>query len=233
MPIYASSLGGSVNFTNVTVSYSYGLNPVRVNLTRLQRAIARLNQSGNVTLTFASTTSGILEVFNVNYTFAGGNASILVRAHTIDYGTNATRNFTYFYSGWNRTLPPNVRYLEFIPNTATSKNVTPYGQTAARPIFNMSAWNYGAQPFNFSILLNGTDACVNLSIGNTSNRSLAVPLTGPITWRELQNQTVYQARFGFWLWADYQCNSTTWRLWQPRIYYRACAVGSLCSNATS
>ena len=83
---------------------------------------------------------------------------------------NSTLNITLFYSDWDYAFPNNINWLEFIPRTPTSKNVTPFGQTASRPILNITNYGYGGKNSTFSMNLNESYSCVNLSINTTSNK---------------------------------------------------------------
>ena len=33
-----------------------------------------------------------------------------------------------------------------------------------------------------------------------------------------------------WMWADYSCNYTTWKLWEPDLLIRGCCIGCICSE---
>jgi hypothetical protein len=63
-----------------------------------------------------------------------------------------------------------VSTIEFVPKTPQAKNVTPWGQTTSKPIMNITAENYGGA-MNFSWAMPLDSACVNLTIGNSSNKS--------------------------------------------------------------
>jgi hypothetical protein len=135
-----------------------------------------------------------------------------------------------YYSDWDYSFPNYVDYLEFIPNSPTSKNVTPYGQTSNTPIFNVTTHNYGNKNMNLSIYLNETNDCINLTIGTTSTKSAGTQLTNG-TWTDLLTNRVYLNNSGLWMWADYGCTGADWSWWFPDLYFRGCCYGcDVCSE---
>jgi len=140
----------------------------------------------------------------------------------------STLNITNYYSKWNFNFPRYVNYLEFIPKTSTSKNVTPYGQTSNTPIFNLTTYNYGGKNMNLFIYLNETFSCVNLTASITLNKSDGFLLNN--TWKDFKTNLTYLNNSKLWLWADYSCNYTYWRLWKPDIKIRGCCSDCVCSE---
>jgi len=153
--------------------------------------------------------------------------------HTVFASTQSNKsidlNLDVVWSKWNYSFPNATQYFEFIPNTPTSKNVTPYGQTSDDPILNITpqAWD---NLFNFSIYLNDSYNCVNLTV-STDNSKANGSIVTKNSWSEHKwNQTETSPTFGLWFWSDYYCSGTTqWYLWQPYLSLRACGVGTICS----
>lgn len=233
VPVYMYSDGGQMNISSIEVNYTYDPNPVTLD-TDLIAAQLRGQADGfyNLSVTVTSSQQGILQIGSLRYAYAGGNDSVIFRAHNGDYTKNATQNVTFYYSKWNMSYPPAVDYLEFIPKTPTSKNITPYGQATSYPVFNITNAGYGglAGGFDLSMRINESDSCVNITVHDNSSK-----VTGQLlntSWQTiLDNVTSSQ---GIWMWADFGCNSTSWRLWEPDMSLRACANGAeLCSQQVS
>jgi len=233
VPMYVYSTGGTINITGLKLQYDFNINPVVISRTIVE---AFLNGSRNTTtipITFTSSENGTIELKNISYKYAGGNNTIQIIAHTSDYVYNKSIAVTYHHSRWNFSFPRFVSFLEFIPKTPTSKNITPFGQTTNTAIFKMNNLAYGGKNYNFSIYINESMSCVNISAGNSSNSTLKILLT-PTNWTYLSNNITYLQPHNIFLFADYSCNSTTgWRLLKPKIYLRACAEETICSNATT
>ena len=143
-------------------------------------------------------------------------------------------NLINYYSSWDYAFPrASIQNIEFIPSSPTSKNVTPFGQLASTPIFNITMYNYGGKNANLSFSINETHSCVNLSIsnqGNVNNRNYtgsninAWKLNN--TWQEIFTNLEYlNTASKVWMWADYSCNYTTWRQWQPNFDIKVYCVG--------
>lgn len=168
---------------------------------------------------------------NLTILYVGGNDTVSMLLHSLDYSINQTINSTMYYSGWNYSMPKYVDYLEFIPRNSFSKNVSPYGQTTKLPIFNVTMQNFGSVSANFSIKSNETYSCVNLTVSSTYNKSQGKPLNS--SWARLASRLNYMDSVGVWLWADYSCNISAFRLWNPDISMIACCSDcSECSEET-
>ena len=138
-------------------------------------------------------------------------------------------NLTNYYSKWNYNLPYRVNYLEFIPNTPTSKNVTPYGQTSLTPIFNITTMNYGGKNMNLSIYLNESMSCVNLTYSTDQYKSNGTLLTNQ-SWQYFNTNLEYNNVSSLFLWADYSCNYTNWYLFYPELYISGCCEDCVCDR---
>lgn len=234
VPLTVYSSTGSLLFDNVSINYTFTVNPVYVNTSILSAYL--LSHPGNTTipLLFTNSANGTIEVSNVSYKYAGGNATYTVLAHNPSYTINASANVTFFYSKWDYSLAGSISAIEFIPQTSTSKNVTPYRQTSTVPMINVTSYAYNEQGFNFSIYDTMSFSCVNLTVSKTSNKSLGVLLPNN-KWTDLIVNMTPSNSSGLWFWADYNCSAAQWRYWQPNLTFRACATGTnvSCDNSTS
>lgn len=145
--------------------------------------------------------------------------------------TNKTNSLIFFlinyYSKWDYAFPTFIEYLEFIPKTPWTSGVYPYGQTPSKPILNITNYGYGGKDSNFSVYLNESHECVNLTMSLTNNQSDGFILND--TWTNLFEFN-YLNSSSLWMWADYNCTYSTWKLWQPDLYFRNCAEETICSE---
>jgi len=235
VPLYVySGTAGGLNLTNLYILYTgAGWNPVSINITHAQSFLDATSSTwADIPLKFESATNGTLEISDINFDYAGGNQTYEITAHNSDYSAEDKQNATFFYSRFELSFPQHISALEFIPRRPTSKNVTPYGQTATRPVLNVTPKDYDGPGFNFSMYMNETYSCVNLTVGNSSTKS-ASQLLGSETWYDLQLEATDPNYFGLWMWADYACNFTAWRLWEPEFFFRGCCLGCVCDIGVS
>ena len=168
---------------------------------------------------------------DVRYDYAGGNDTILVTAHNADYSISVIREIIYYFSRWGYGFTPQyISYLEFIPRSPTSKNVTPYGQSGSTSILNITNYGYGGKVANLSIYLNDTETnqCVNLTMSLDNNKSNGYQIRE--YWTDLNKSLDYLESVNIWMWADYNCDYSTWRLFDPYLYFRQCANNTICSE---
>jgi hypothetical protein len=146
---------------------------VSINTSLLTRYLERLGvESANIPITVNTTIqNGYILVDDIKLDYLGGNKTIIFLAHSVDYSANESINLTEYYSGYNWTFPSRIYYLEFIPSSPTSKNVTPYGQSATKPIFNITMLNWGGRTMDWSIWLNETYSCVNITASPTPSKA--------------------------------------------------------------
>lgn len=229
-PVYIYSLGGTMNISNISINYSFQVNPVQIAINTTQEF---LNNSVNYTeipITIQSTQQGTIIVNDLRYYYRGGSKNYTVTGHTTDYSANSTLNYRFDYSRWNYSFPPFVEYIEIIPRTSVAKNVTAFGQLDTVPLLNITMLGYGGLQANFSIYFNETHSCTNLTYhtnGTKANGTLA-----SVGWNVIDTNVTYQENIGIWLWADLNCNYSAWRRWQPQMGFRMCANGSLCDAGT-
>ena len=228
VPVYVYSEGGRLSVNNVSVDFTYEVNPVNVSLSGLSQYLSSNNTTGfvDVPLTFYSAQEGIIQINDVKLDYVGGNSTINVTAHNDAYTSVRNVSLILHHSRWNYSFPQNVRSFEFVPQTPSSKQVQPRGQSSSKPFLNITSLAY-SQPFNFSVYVNESYSCVNLTWWNASNYSQSIQANG--TWKDLLRLSLGNSS-GVWVWADYACNYTTWRAWRPQVSLRACAVGSYCDE---
>ena len=377
IPVYVYSVtNGNMTLDSVEINYTHDPNPVILNLALIQAFLNNSVGATEIPITIDSLTAGLISISDIRYDYSGGNDSIEVKAHNVDYGANITFNIINYYSDWSLGLPPSILAINFFPWAPNAKNVTPFGQTDSIGIFNISGENYGGKTFNFSVQIplineerdeeeayacqsgylcdidwghpyravdedfdtlwgsgcnecsawiyenmtyNGADnviwetkfassythawtadidcwsyagdawydladisvpaqttvwtnttihgqclsdgnpiqiktyrpynlagqgylyyyegrilqsnlsdiqGCVNITISNTSNKSDGALLTdfdtNQNTWNYVYAENDYLENFYLWLWADYDCSYTTWQLWEPTYYFKAC-----------
>ena len=223
---------GVMELKDLVVAYDYVVNPIYIAGTLIQEYLESYNSTVgfiDVPIKFESLTNGTIQIEDVAIYYYGGNKTHTITARDNDNTTRTRINLTYYYSRWDYDLPQYIDYLEFIPSTPTTKNVTPYGQTAPHPILNITLYNYGGKNANFSMYLNETYSCVNLTASASNSKSAGTQLTNG-TFIELFTNKSFLSYDSIYMWADYECNFTTWRLWEPEFYFRACCTDCLCSE---
>jgi len=221
---FYSELEGALTLNNISINVTINNNPIVLNKALVESFLVNKTTSTSIPIMIHSDTQGILEVSDVRYDYRGGNKTYNVLAHTPNYTSNISYNITYYYSRWNYSLPRYIDYIEFLPKTPTSKNVSPYGQKNTTPILNITTYFYGSPGgIRLYTYLNESYSCVNLSYSIPTYH-----LSGPFhhdfvngSWVSLGTFSI-NGNAGMWWFADYGCNSTGWSLWYPDVYFRAC-----------
>ncbi|MHA1690046.1 MAG: LamG domain-containing protein [Candidatus Heimdallarchaeaceae archaeon] len=72
------------------------------------------------------------------------------------------------------------------------------------------------------------NVCVNTTISLNNSKDAGWLITNG-TWLELTNLS-YLETTDIYLWADYDCNYSTWRQFQPNYYFRQCVDGGFCNT---
>ncbi len=224
--IVSSDSVGQVNLDAMNLTYDP--NPIILNITYVQNFLDASSGFVNFSIPFAGSDGGggNITIEHLHFDYSGGNKTYVVIAHNDDYSINTTRNLTYYYSRWDYEFPKYVDFLEFIPDTPTSKNVTPYGQTTT-PIMNITNYGYGGKDINLSVYLNETLSCVNLTMSLTENKSDGFIINN--SWQNLIDLS-YLGNTNIFMWADYECSYTSWYLFNPYLYYRQCCKDCICSE---
>jgi len=214
-----------INWINIT----YDPNPVFINTTFIQDYLNNYGEGiTNFTIPLRSQ-EGSVNITNLNYNYAGGNETIKVTAQNNDNSLNLTRYVTFYYSRWDYSFVPNlVDFLEFVPDSPSKNNVTPYGQSDINPIINITNYGYGGKDSNLSVYLENTSNCVNLTISTTNSKSDGYQLNE--SWEEIVSNKEYLNTTNIWMWADYDCSYNNWRLFNPNLYFRQCANNTYCSE---
>ncbi|GAG21844.1 unnamed protein product, partial [marine sediment metagenome] len=221
MQAFSNTLG-TMTFDDIRINYTHNPNPILLNITLVQSYLDNSENFTTIPINIKSDGVGNITVDDLKYDYAGGNSSVIVRAHKNDYSVNVTNNITYYYSGWNGVFPDKVSFIEFIPDTSTSKNVTPWKQTSSTPIINFTSTAYGGKTLDFSVLMNDSESCINTTITDANNKT-AGSLLVLNTFVNLTTSKSYLTTFGMWGWDDYACStSASWDLFDPWYYLRAC-----------
>ena len=227
IPISVSSdSAGILNFTSTNTTHE--IRDISLNETELNTFLAENSNSTipiNVTAIFNGndlTIDGLI----INY--LGGNSTVEILAHNLDYSKIDFLNITYYYSRWDYEWgPPGVEWLYFPATSYTDTNVQPYGQTSTQPIWNITNYGYGGRNATLSLYLNDSVDCVNTTLsldGNKSNGFFVNESWVNITTLEyLETADIY-------LWADFECNYSQWVVFQPVYTFRQCANETICSE---
>jgi len=230
-----------------TPSYTdYCLFPIRmkvdsagyVNISKINMSSDILTGNFIVNSTPINCTTASCEV-KLNFTWDNGNnlyvapylayygqGNVTVYARTSDITINTT--VVMWYSNFNQSLPYKVSYLEFIPRSPTSKNVTPYGQTNLVAIYNLTMLNKGQKNMNISVMVNESN-CVNFTVSSTNNKSQGTLLGSPNQWYTIFSNKEYNNKSRVWMWADYNC-TPGWDVWTPDILFKGCAFNTTCND---
>lgn len=184
---------------------------------------------------------------NISWIENNGDANVTLRSMELEYvgegnvtftsrdqstNENVSRVAEYYYANWNYTFPKYISYLEFIPKKPTQANVSPFGQTNNIPILNFTMLNLGSKQMNFSMLINESYSCVNLTISLNKNKSSGIKLTSG-TWVNLSLNKDPYTTVPVWMFADLGCNATSWQLWEPEFFFRGCSDNTICSSEYS
>ncbi len=229
-----SDTAGLIELSGINLTYDP--NPVWLNSSLIQTFLDTYGSgSTNFSISLVadnSTANSAITIDDIIFNYAGGNKTYEVKAHNEDYTINVSRNLTYYYSRWDYNFVPSyVDYLEFIPSSPIAKNITPFGQSFSRPILNLTNYGYGGKNINLSIYLSDTLSCVNLTMSLTQNKTDGYWINE--SWVELNSNISYLTTTNISMWADYDCSYTTWRLFNPSLYFRQCCDDCFCSEDLS
>jgi hypothetical protein len=210
--------GGTIGLSNLNITEN--INPIPLNYTYIQ------NQSTitiNTTFLTIGTGNVTYKYFIMDY-YGSKNISVIGEAPG-----NIT-NLTMFvkYSKFNISLPYTwTNYIMFMPKTNDSKNVTPYGQSNTIPIEFIKGLAYEegmvlGLKVNQS-LTTGIPECVNLTIANISNRTLAMNLS--FNYQIFNNLSTPIANTSGWMWADLnQCNASIKSIYVKQLSVKSCCL---------
>ena len=233
--ISSESIG---TITMEAINLTYDPNPVVLNITNLTKILGNSTNFTTFRIPISAKNSttenySIVTVDDLKYDYAGGNFSVNITAHDSNYLINITREIFFYYSRWDFKFVSNfISFLEFIPPSPSSKNVTPFGQSSwpnSKPILNITNYGYGGIDADLSIYLNDTFSCVNLTMSITENKTGGSIIND--SWLNLSLSTSYLETTSIYMWADYDCSFNNFTLWQPYLFFRQCAEGvNFCSE---
>ncbi len=213
------------------INLTYNPNPISLNASKIQSYLGLGGGFINFTIPISYNNNTEIDasviIDDLRYDYAGGNKTVIISAYDITNILNATKQIIYYYSRWDYFFVPRfINWLEFIPSTPTSKNITPSGQTPVIPILNITNYGYGGKNTNLSIYLNETLSCVNLTMSLT-NKSDGFIIND--SWQNLTGLTYLQT-VNISMWADFGCNYANWYLFDPYLYFRQCCFGCYCGE---
>ena len=226
--LYSDSRGEvTLNVFNLT----YNPNPIILNTSSIQDFLDNSLGISNFSIAIG-TYAGNITFDEIKYDYAGGNDTINITVHSPDYiGYLNQTNITLWYSSWKYNFPYSwADIIFFLPRTNNSKNISAYGQTAIKPIYNITTTNYGGRNLNLSIKLNQTHSCLNVSWNLSGTKKLGNVLNS--TYQEFTTNLEYLNNTKIWFWADLnECNPEDNWILRPYIqiqsYCKGCYFGGV------
>jgi len=231
VPLYFTSASiGILQLSNISIQYSYDPNPVTLDDSLVSSFLEDSSGFADIPITFESTKNGTLEISNIKFDYKGGNKTYNILAHSDDYSVNKSYTATYYFSRWDYNLPANIDSIDFYAYSPVVTNIEPFGQSSSIPIMNITSEAYDGPGINFSVLLNQTHSCVNMTIQPNSTK-VSNNVMANYTWTTMKSNLAEGSSFGLWMWVDMNCNYLNWQTWEPIRHYRACCVGcDICSE---
>lgn len=226
--VIGSDSAGAIILSDINLTYNP--NPVYLNYSSIQSYLINYGNEETIVpmIIEGSGNNSIVNISDLRFDYAGGNDTIEITAHNLDYSQSLTRNIIYYYSRWDyEWIPENVEWIYFSPSSPIDLNVTPYGQTDDVPLFNITNYGYGGKNASLSVYVNNSLDCVNMTMSLTSNKEDGFIVNE--SWINITDME-YLETINISLWSDYSCNYTTWRLFNPYIYFRPCVDGGICST---
>ena len=180
------------------------------------------SETNNNTLLSFNSTQGAINVTDIQFDYVfDGNITFTIG--TLSY------TFQLFYSKFLESLPSGVTNIAFYPWSIKATNVVPLRQSNSIPTLNITMENL-VSPANWSINLNETYDCINITVSGTNSKSDGY-LMDNTSWYSIFTNKVYGESMGVWFWADYGCPSKgAWKKWSPQFSYRGCEVESICDK---
>ena len=153
---------------------TYDPNPVILNYTSIQDYLDSYGSNeSNFTIPIGGI-NGSVNVSDIQFDYAGGMDSIAITIRDVLNTINLTRYIHAYYSRWDYMFVPiGVDYIFFNPESPTTKNATPYGQTDSVPIFNLTNYGYGGKNTILSIYQNSTLSCTDTYLSTNNTKPLA------------------------------------------------------------
>ena len=177
VPIYFyTSSAGNLTVSDISIAYGSGASAtVVLNATNVQAYLDAVTTPGATTIPIkiGASTNGTIEVDNLKYDYAGGNATYEILAHNTAYTVNTTYTSIIYYSDYYYNLTSKIDEIAFYPPSPTSTSVQPFGQTSSTPILNFTMENYGGVDANFSLYRGDDDSCTTLYYNLNSTKPAA------------------------------------------------------------
>ena len=177
--IFYTSSAGNLTISNISISYGAAVaTTIELTASVVQAYVDSQSGATNIPIKIGASSNGTVEIDNIKYTYAGGNKTYAVLAHTIPYDVNVTYNATLYYSDYYYNLSPKIDEIAFYPGSPTVTSLQPFGQSSAQPMVNITMENYGGVDANFSLYLNNSYSCVELYYNiNSTKPTLSTPTT--------------------------------------------------------
>jgi len=223
----SSNSTGQLNIENFNITYDP--NPVILNTTFIQDYLISYGSNyTNFTIPIGAI-NGSVNVSNIKFDYKGGNDTIRITTRDLLNTLNVTRYLIVYYSDFYKSLPYTwTENIFFLPRTNSSKNVSAYGQTTTKPLFNITSTNYGEKDLNLSIKVDESFSCLNLTWSNSSTKPSGNKIN--TTYQEIINGMGYLNNRSIWVWADLEnCNASEQRILNPILniesYCKDCLWG--------
>ena len=161
-----------------------------------------------------------MNVSDIRFDYAGGNDTINITFRNILSTIIISKYLDFYYSSFNKILPYTwTESIFFLPRTNSSTDVSAYGQTTTKPLFNITTENYG-KDMNLSIRLSESNTCLNIILSDNSTKSTGDNLS--TSWTEISNNSGYLTNNNFWAWADLDnCNASEQRILNPKFEFNS------------
>lgn len=156
--------------------------------------------------------------FNITVDY-NGTANYLISS-IVDGSDGNNIEMNVYFSNFTIDYNSNIKSLVFVPDSNSSKNVTPYGQSPTTPAINVTENSY-SKPMKIGIKWNNTNSCLILRVSNTSDWSDSITVTNNYK-TILTFDSLYESR-GLWFWLD--LNDCSAGIVIPRISYKSCCIG--------
>ena len=221
VPFYLlSGTPGNLRVHDVNISYSYDPNPVILDSTILQSYLSNFTSGFiDIPISLVLGSAGNVTVNDVRIDYAGGNDTINIFTYEQgDQSNNETLSLITYASQFLRLLPYSwTDLLFFLPKTNSAKNVSAYGQTTTKPVFNITTQNYGGKNLNLSMKVNESFDCLNLTWSLTSTKPGSGNLINT-TWQKIAGNLELNNNTNVWIWADLnECNISEQKILRPTL----------------
>lgn len=216
---FRSSTDAIINITSLNVTYGIR-NPINPNVT----------DSYNFPIIFNSSREGQLIIEDAYFVYKDSEETDI----RVDGRTSietVTKWVSVLYSKFSFNLTPSfVDYYDVYPLWLSQKDVTPYGQTSSRSIYNLTRMNNANHTFELRMKMeNGTGAsCTDIWFSTDNSKSGGFEVVEGnytyfknVTWDDVNSTEL-------WSWVDFNdCNSTSVRYFFPEFVIKSKANGTV------